>query len=39
MGKNRLFPEKSADELQREFVTSGAQAPFEEIVRRYAWMV
>lgn len=39
MGKSRLFPEKSADELLKEFVETGAQPPFEEIVRRYAGMV
>src|SRR4051794_1870275 len=39
LGKQRLFPEKSADELLSEFVQSGNQVPFEEIVRRYAGMV
>ncbi len=39
MGKQRLFPEKSADELLTEFVLTGSQMPFEEIVRRYAGMV
>src|SRR6266496_4181507 len=36
---SKLFPEKSADELLSEFQRNGAQAPFEEIVRRYAGMV
>ncbi len=39
MGKKRLFPEKSADQLLSEFVQSGNEASFEEIVRRYAGMV
>ncbi|MGB7158037.1 MAG: sigma-70 family RNA polymerase sigma factor, partial [Tepidisphaeraceae bacterium] len=35
----RLFDKKSAPELLEEFRATGAQAPFEEIVRRYAGMV
>ncbi|HEV2293774.1 MAG TPA: sigma-70 family RNA polymerase sigma factor [Tepidisphaeraceae bacterium] len=35
----RLFASKSAPELLEEFRATGAQAPFEEVVRRYAGMV
>jgi RNA polymerase sigma factor (sigma-70 family) len=35
----RLFASKSAPELLEEFRSTGAQAPFEEVVRRYAGMV
>ncbi|MDQ3440278.1 MAG: sigma-70 family RNA polymerase sigma factor [Planctomycetota bacterium] len=39
MVEARLFGTKSAPELLEEFRATGAQAPFEEIVRRYAGMV
>ena len=39
MGNRELFHEKSPKELLVEFQQSGANAPFEEIMRRYAAMV
>ncbi len=39
MVEARLFASKSASELLEEFRVTGLQAPFEEIVRRYAGMV
>jgi RNA polymerase sigma factor (sigma-70 family) len=39
LGKRELFPEKSPKELLAQFKETGANAPFEEIVRRYAAMV
>lgn len=39
MVEARLFASKSAPELLEEFRATGAQAPFEEVVRRYAGMV
>ncbi len=39
MVEARLFASKSAPELLEEFRETGAQAPFEEVVRRYAGMV
>lgn len=39
MVEARLFASKSAPELLEEFRVTGAQAPFEEVVRRYAGMV
>src|SRR5829696_3715922 len=39
LGNRQLFPAKSPKELLAEFKETGANAPFEEIVRRYAAMV
>src|SRR4051812_45525419 len=39
LGNRELFDQKSAKELLEEFRSTGANAPFEEIVRRYAAMV
>jgi RNA polymerase sigma factor (sigma-70 family) len=39
LGTRQLFSEKSAKELLEDFVQSGSQEPYEEIVRRYAAMV
>ena len=39
MGNRQLFPAKSPKELLADFKETGANAPFEEIVRRYAAMV
>jgi len=39
LGNRQLFPAKSPKELLADFKETGANAPFEEIVRRYAAMV
>jgi RNA polymerase sigma factor (sigma-70 family) len=39
LGNTELFDSKSPQQLLEEFKASGANAPFEEIVRRYAAMV
>jgi RNA polymerase sigma factor (sigma-70 family) len=39
LGNRQLFDSKSVQQLLEEFRQSGANAPFEEIVRRYAAMV